>query len=83
MSEHVYKKIELIGSSPNSIDEAIEGAISRASKTTGISTGRSGPGPRPDREWQGRALPGGDEGGLPHRRLKRRAAPRAGFDVPP
>ena len=34
MSEHVYKKIELIGSSPNSIDEAIEGAISRASKTT-------------------------------------------------
>jgi flavin-binding protein dodecin len=34
VSEHVYKKIELIGSSPNSIDEAIEGAISRASKTT-------------------------------------------------
>ncbi|WEX75694.1 dodecin family protein [Sinorhizobium numidicum] len=34
MSGHVYKKIELIGSSPNSINEAIETAISRASKTT-------------------------------------------------
>ncbi|APG93775.1 MULTISPECIES: dodecin [Sinorhizobium] len=33
MSGHVYKKVELIGSSPNSIDEAIETAISRASKT--------------------------------------------------
>ncbi|APG87256.1 hypothetical protein SAMCCGM7_pC0050 (plasmid) [Sinorhizobium americanum CCGM7] len=33
MSAHVYKKVELIGSSPNSIDEAIETAISRASKT--------------------------------------------------
>nr|WP_153316202.1 dodecin [Sinorhizobium medicae] len=34
VGEHVYKKIELIGSSPNSITEAIDGAISRASKTT-------------------------------------------------
>ncbi|AUX80712.1 MULTISPECIES: dodecin [Sinorhizobium] len=33
MSGHVYKKVELIGSSPNSIDEAIETAIARASKT--------------------------------------------------
>ncbi|ACP23762.1 hypothetical protein NGR_b23180 (plasmid) [Sinorhizobium fredii NGR234] len=33
MSGHVYKKVELIGSSPKSIDEAIETAISRASKT--------------------------------------------------
>ena len=33
VSGHVCKKVELIGSSPNSIDEAIETAISRASKT--------------------------------------------------
>jgi flavin-binding protein dodecin len=33
MSDHVYKKIELVGSSPNSIDEAIKNAISRAEKT--------------------------------------------------
>lgn len=33
MSEHIYKLIELAGSSPNSIEEAIENAISRAGKT--------------------------------------------------
>lgn len=30
---HTYKKIELIGSSRNSVDEAIQNAISEASKT--------------------------------------------------
>ncbi len=30
MSEHVYKIIELVGSSPNSSDEAIENAIAKA-----------------------------------------------------
>ncbi len=33
MSEHVYKKIELTGSSPKSIEGAVENAIARASKT--------------------------------------------------
>ena len=33
MSAHIYKKIELTGSSENSIQEAIENAISRASKS--------------------------------------------------
>lgn len=33
MSGHIYKKMELIGSSPVSINEAIDAAISRASKT--------------------------------------------------
>ena len=33
MSDHTYKLIELVGSSPNSIDEAIHNAIARASKT--------------------------------------------------
>ena len=33
MSEHVYKKIELVGSSPSSIEEAVTNALSRAGKT--------------------------------------------------
>ncbi len=33
MSAHIYKKIELTGSSENSIQEAIENAIARASKS--------------------------------------------------
>jgi flavin-binding protein dodecin len=33
MSEHVYKVIELAGSSTTSSDEAIRNAIARASKT--------------------------------------------------
>jgi len=33
MSDHVYKKVELIGSSKTSVTEAIETAVSRASKT--------------------------------------------------
>jgi flavin-binding protein dodecin len=33
MSNHVYKKIELVGSSPESIEAAIENALTRAAKT--------------------------------------------------
>jgi len=33
MSEHVYKKIELVGSSKVSIEDAIQNAISQASDT--------------------------------------------------
>jgi len=33
MSKHVYKMIELVGSSPNSTDDAIRNAIARADKT--------------------------------------------------
>lgn len=33
MSNHVYKSIELTGSSPVSIDDAIKQAVERASKT--------------------------------------------------
>jgi flavin-binding protein dodecin len=33
MSEHVYKLIELVGSSNNSIEEAIQNAVSRAHET--------------------------------------------------
>jgi flavin-binding protein dodecin len=33
MSDHVYKKIELVGSSRTSIEEAVENALARAKKT--------------------------------------------------
>lgn len=33
MSDHVYKKIELVGSSPNSIEDAVANAIARAGQT--------------------------------------------------
>jgi flavin-binding protein dodecin len=33
MSDHIYKKIELVGSSPNGIEDAINNAITRAGKT--------------------------------------------------
>jgi dodecin len=33
MSDHVYKIIEVVGSSPTSIEDAIEGAIARAAST--------------------------------------------------
>jgi flavin-binding protein dodecin len=33
MAEHVYKKIEIVGSSPNGMEDAVQNALSRASKT--------------------------------------------------
>jgi dodecin len=33
MSDHVYSVSEIVGSSPNSIDEAIRNAVGRARKT--------------------------------------------------
>lgn len=33
MSDHVYKKVELVGSSKNSIEEAAQNALDKASKT--------------------------------------------------
>ena len=33
MSSHVYKHLELTGSSPKSIDDAVKNAIARAAKT--------------------------------------------------
>jgi len=33
MSDHVYKVIELVGSSSSSIEDAINGAVGRASET--------------------------------------------------
>jgi flavin-binding protein dodecin len=33
MSDHVYKKLELVGSSPKSIEDAVQNALARAEKT--------------------------------------------------
>jgi hypothetical protein len=33
MSDHTYKKIELVGSSPKGFDEAVQNALTRAEKT--------------------------------------------------
>jgi len=33
MSNHVYKKIELVGSSPSGIEKAVDNALARAHKT--------------------------------------------------
>ena len=33
MSNHIYKKIELVGSSPNSIEEAVRNAVAKASQS--------------------------------------------------
>lgn len=33
MSHHTYKKIELVGSSPDSIEKAIENALAKASES--------------------------------------------------
>ena len=33
MADHIYKKIELVGSSPKGIEEAVKNAIARAKKT--------------------------------------------------
>lgn len=33
MNDHVYKKVELVGSSPNSIEEATQNALDKAAKT--------------------------------------------------
>ncbi len=33
MNDHIYKKIELIGSSPTGIEDAVNNAVNRAAKT--------------------------------------------------
>ena len=33
MADHIYKKIELVGSSPKSFDDAVRNALTRAKKT--------------------------------------------------
>lgn len=68
---HTYKKIELVGSSPTSIEEAINNALAEAAKSI------------KHLEWfevidtrghiQGNALPGHAQGRLPHRQQLKHA----------
>jgi flavin-binding protein dodecin len=34
MADHIYKKIELVGSSPDGFEDAVKNALARAKKTT-------------------------------------------------
>jgi dodecin len=33
MPDHIYKKVEVVGSSPNGLEEAVRNALARAKKT--------------------------------------------------
>lgn len=33
MSEHVYKKLEIVGTSPNSVEDAVANALSQAARS--------------------------------------------------
>jgi dodecin len=33
MSDHIYKRLELVGSSPKGIEDAVQNAVARAKKT--------------------------------------------------
>ena len=60
MSEHIYKKIELVGSSPNGFEEAVKNALVRG-----------GGDPRIHRERQSRSLAGDAEDRFyPRRRVR-------------
>ena len=58
MSNHVYKQIELVGSSTKSTDDAIKQAIERASKPCAIWTGSRSRSAWPHQGRQGGALAG-------------------------
>ena len=57
MKDHVYKILELVGSSEKGIDDAIQNAISRASKTIRDEMVRSRANQRSYREWGCSPLP--------------------------
>jgi flavin-binding protein dodecin len=60
MTEHIYKQIELTGSSKTSVEDAVQNAITKASKTRNS---------RVHREQQGRLLAGNDQARLSAGRL--------------
>ena len=78
MQDHVYKMIELAGSSESSIEDAIQNAVARAAKTLhDLRWFEVVENSRPHRERPRRALPGRDQGRL-HRRRLSRPPPAAG-----
>ena len=63
---HTYKVIELVGSSPNGVTEAINEAVTRASKTIkGLDWFEVSADPRQHPGQQHRLVPGVAEGRLP------------------
>ena len=70
MSDHTYQKIEIVGSSPVSIEDAIQGAVARAAKLhSNINWFEVVRNPRPYLQRQGGALSGGHQSRLPAGRL--------------
>lgn len=55
MKDHVYKILELVGSSEKSIEDTIQNAVTRASKT--IRDMKWTMGPRPEAQREYRVLP--------------------------
>ena len=73
MSEHVYKSVEITGSSPEGVTQAIDRAVAKASRVAAPPRlVRADVRARPDRRRQGRPLPGDAEDRVPARGLSRR-----------
>ena len=75
MSNRTYRVTEIVGTSPDGIDQAIRNGIERAAPDPAPPRlVRGHPGPRPGQGRRRRALPGRPQGRLPPRgRLSRRA----------
>ena len=72
MADHIYSVSEIVGSSTESIDDAIRGAVARASKTLhNLDWFEVTDTARPDRGRRPLPLPGHAEGRLPAGRAAR------------
>ncbi len=66
MSNHTYRVTEIVGTSPDGVDQAVRNGITRASQTLrNLDVVRGDPGTRPDRGRRGRALAGRPQARLP------------------
>ncbi len=65
MSNHTYRVIEIVGTSPDGVDAAIQGGLARAAQTMRAGLVRSTVNSRPPGRRSGRALPGDYESRLP------------------
>ena len=76
MSNRTYRVTEIVGTSPDGIDQAIRNGIERASHDAAPPRlVRGHPGPRPGQGRHRRALPGRPQARLPARgRLSRRVS---------
>jgi flavin-binding protein dodecin len=65
MLDYVYRKLELVGSSKKSVEDAIQNAIDTASKSLQHLDRFEVQEVRGDQGWRRTLLPGDAEGGLP------------------